>query len=262
MTTPDPHLLYWILGFTLLGAVLSLAAGGAYLLLPPHWREKTVAHLISLATGTLLAVAFIDLLPEAVEHSKDGHPERVFGTVLAGIFVFFLLEKTLIWRHAHQVDSHGHAHPNGLRTAGALVMVGDTFHNFLDGILLTATFIADPALGMVTGLAIVAHEIPQEVGDFAIMLEGGYSRWQTFGLNAIASLAMVVGALLAWWQLPLLEGHLAYVLAFTAASFIYIAIADLIPSLHRGVTARETFAQVFWIGVGVALVSMIQHQHG
>jgi zinc and cadmium transporter len=263
MPAPDSHLLLWILGFTLVGAFLSTAAGGAYLLMPSHWREKTVAHLISLATGTLLAVAFMDLLPEALEHAGDAAGHQIFATVLAGILVFFVLEKTLIWRHAHQVDSHGHAHHHhGMRNAGALVMVGDTFHNFLDGVLLTATFVADPALGVVTGMAIIAHEIPQEVGDFAIMLEGGYSRWQTFGLNAVSSLAMVGGALLAWWQLPLLTGHLGYVLAFTAASFIYIAIADLIPSLHQGVTPRETFAQIFWMATGVLFVMAVHHFEG
>ena len=265
MPAPDSHLLLWILGFTLVGAFLSMAAGGAYLLMPSHWREKTVAHLISLATGTLLAVAFMDLLPEALEHAGDADGHEIFTIVLAGILVFFVLEKTLIWRHAHQVDSHGHAHHHhhhGLRNAGALVMVGDTFHNFLDGVLLTATFVADPALGVVTGMAIIAHEIPQEVGDFAIMLESGYTRWQTFGLNAVSSLAMVGGALLAWWQLPLLTDHLSYVLAFTAASFIYIAIADLIPSLHQGVTPRETFAQIFWMATGVLFVMAVHHFEG
>ncbi len=262
MATPDPSLLIPIIAFTLLGAVLSMAAGAIYLLLPEDWRRKTVAHLISLATGTLLSVAFMELLPEAVAHARIGERHLVFATVLGGILLFFVLEKALIWRHAHGVDSHGHVHHHhGLRHAGPLVMVGDTFHNFLDGVLLTAAFVADPKLGVVTGIAIIAHEIPQEVGDFAIMLESGFSRWQTFALNAISSLAMVLGALLAWWQLPLLQEHLAFTLAFTAASFLYISIADLIPSLHRGVTLKETLAQVFWIGVGLLLVTTLQHTH-
>ena len=264
MAPPDPQLLYTILGFTLAGAVLSTGAGALYLLLPRQWREQSVAHLISLATGTLLAVSLMDLLPEALEIvGRDGAHE-VFGTTLIGILVFFMLEKALIWRHVHGVDSHGHVHAHGhhgMRNAGPLVMVGDTFHNFLDGVLLTATFIADPALGAVTGAAIIAHEIPQEVGDFAIMLESGMSRWKTFALNAVSSLAMVLGALLAWWELPLLQGHLAHILAFTAASFLYIAAADLIPSLHRGVTLRESLLQIFWIALGVTLVIVVHHQH-
>ena len=263
MPAPDSNLLIWIVGFTLLGAVLSMAAGAVYLLLPEQWRQKTVAHLISLATGTLLTVAFLDLLPEAIAHAKLGQRSEIFATVLGGILLFFLLEKALIWRHAHGVDSHGHVHPHGhahgLRNAGPLVMIGDTFHNFLDGILLTATFVADPSLGVVTAVAIIAHEIPQEVGDFAIMLASGFSRLKTFLLNAVSSLAMVAGALLAWWRIDLLHDHLSFILAFTASSFLYIAIADLIPSLHRGVTARETAAQLFWIGLGVLMVVSLPH---
>lgn len=261
MASPDPNLLVSIIAFTLLGAALSLAAGAVYLLLPEHWRRQTVAHLISLATGTLLSVAFMELLPEAIAQARVGERHLVFASVLGGILLFFVLEKALIWRHAHGVDSHGHVHHHGLRYAGPLVMVGDTFHNFLDGVLLTAAFVADPKLGVATGIAIIAHEIPQEVGDFAIMLESGFSRWQTFALNGISSLAMVVGALLAWWQFDLLQKHLAFALAFTAASFLYISIADLIPSLHRGVTLQETAAQIFWIAVGVLLMLTLQHSH-
>ena len=265
MQAPDPQLLYYILGFTLLGAVLSTLAGGLYLLLPQRWRERSVAHLISLATGTLLAVAFMDLLPEALKLAGHESTEEILGITLLGVLVFFVLEKALIWRHVHGVDQHGHVHHghhhHGIKNAGPLVMVGDTFHNFLDGVLLTAAFVADPALGVATGIAIVTHEIPQEVGDFAIMLESGFSRLKTFVLNGISSLAMVLGALLAWWELPLLQGHLGHVLAFTAASFLYIAIADLIPSLHRGVKLHETLMQMFWIGLGVLLVVLVHHQH-
>ncbi len=256
MGPPPPHTLTLIIAVTLVGGILSMAAGSFYLLLPEAWRRKTVAHLISLATGTLLAVSFIDLLPEAMERAGPAGAHLILTTVLCGVLVFFVLEKGLIWHHAHGVDPHGHAHA-GVTRAGSLVMVGDTFHNFLDGILLTATFVADHRLGLATAAAIIAHEIPQEVGNFAIMLEGGFTRLQTFLLNGIVSLAMIAGALIAWWYLDLLEAHLAQVIAFTAASFIYISIADLIPSLHRGVTLRETLAQLFWIGLGVLLVVLV-----
>lgn len=259
MSNPDPGLLIWILGFAALGSLLSLAAGAGYLLLPTRLREHTVAHLISFATGTLLGVTFMDLLPEALEAQAQNGPEGVMTTVLAGIFLFFVLEKALIWRHAHHVDGHGHA-MHHLKPVGPLVFVGDTFHNFLDGILLTAVFVSDFELGVLAGLAMITHEIPQELGDFAIMLDSGFSRARTFLWNGVSSLAMIVGALLAWWQLPLIERYLAHVIAFTAASFIYIAVADLIPSLHRGVKLRETVAQVSLIVAGIALIGLL-HDH-
>lgn len=259
MPAPDPTLLYWILGFTVLGSVLSLAAGAGYLLLPARLREHTVAHLISYATGTMLGAAFMNLLPEALHLGRDSGVDGVMTTVLVGIFVFFVLEKGLIWRHAHHVDGHGHA-MHAEHTAGPLVLLGDTFHNFLDGVLLTAVFVSDFELGVVTGLAMVTHEIPQELGDFAIMLRSGFSRLRTFVWNGLASLAMVAGALLAWWQLDALRPWLPHVIAFTAASFIYIAVADLIPSLHRGVTPRETLAQVLLIVAGMLTIGIF-HAH-
>jgi zinc and cadmium transporter len=259
MSVPDSSLLYWILGFTLLGSVLSLAAGAGYLLLPARLREYTVAHLISFATGTLLGAAFMNLLPEALEQQRSDGVDGVMITVLAGIFVFFMLEKALIWRHGHHVDGHGHA-LRGVHAAGPLVLLGDTFHNFLDGVLLTAVFVSDFELGVITGLAMLTHEIPQELGDFAIMLQSGFSRLRTFVWNGVASLAMFAGALLAWWQLDALRPWLPQVIAFTAASFIYIAVADLIPSLHRGVKPRETLAQVLLI-VGGMLTIGVFHAH-
>ena len=259
MPAHDPNLLYWILGFAAVGSLLSLAAGAGYLLLPARLREHTVAHLISFATGTLLGVTFMDLLPEALELQQEDGPRNVMTTVLVGIFVFFVLEKALIWRHAHNVDGHGHA-MHHVKAAGPLVLVGDTFHNFLDGVLLTAVFFTDFDLGVVAGLAMILHEIPQELGDFAIMLDSGYSRMRTFVWNGISSIAMVIGALLAWWWLDLIERYLANVIAFTAASFIYIAVADLIPSLHRGVKLHETLAQVALIVAGIALIGFV-HSH-
>ena len=250
--------LFWILALSGLACVLSLAGGAAYLLMPTTWRSRTLSHLISFATGTLLGVTFLELLPHALDHPNAGSAERVMGTVLLGILVFFILEKALIWRHAHHEEGahadhvHHHHHQHG-RHAGALIMVGDAFHNFLDGVLLTAVVVSDIRLGILTGLAMIAHEIPQELGDFAIMIESGFTRLMTFALNALASLAMVVGALLAWWRVDELQAYMPYVLAFTSASFIYIAVADLIPALHRGIRIRESFAQLLLIAGGISL---------
>jgi zinc and cadmium transporter len=256
----DPSVLWWILSLCTLGCVLSLAAGAGYLLLPEHWRSGTLSHLISFATGTLLGVTFLELLPHALELRQDAGVQQVMTTVLIGILVFFMLEKALIWRHAHHSDAedpHEHARhaPRGGRNkAGALIMVGDTFHNFLDGVLLTAVFVSDLQLGIVTGVAMIAHEIPQELGDFAIMIDSGFSRLLTFTLNAVSSLAMIAGALLAWWQVDSIERYLAYVLAFTGSSFIYIAVADLIPALHHGIKLRESLGQGMLIAGGVLFV--------
>lgn len=253
--------LAWILFYAFLGSVFSVVAAGGYLLLPARWRERTLSLLISFATGILLGVAFLHLLPEALEAHKGEPPDAILATVLAGIFVFFMLEKALIWRHAHDHGrEHAHAHTHHHHTdrshAGALIMVGDTFHNFLDGVLLTAAFATKFELGMVTGLAIVAHEVPQELGDFAILIGSGYSRAKAFALNLLSSMAMFVGALLAWWSLEALAPLLPFVIAFTAASFIYIAVADLIPTLHRGVRIKETLGQLALIGVGVAVIAI------
>jgi len=261
---PELSTLTWILMLCGLACVLSLAAGAGYLLLPRIWRTRTLSHMISFATGTLLGVTFLELLPHALEHPRSGGPESVMGTVLLGILVFFVLEKALIWRHAHhdhgnsETGHPGHHHhgEHGKGHAGALIMIGDTFHNFLDGVLLTAVFVSDVRLGILTGLAMIAHEIPQELGDFAIMIESGFSRSLTFALNGLTSLAMIVGALLAWWRIAEIQAFLPYILAFTSASFLYIAVADLIPALHRGIKLRESLAQLVLIAAGISLAML------
>lgn len=253
--------LYWIIAFSLLGSILSIAAAAAYLLLPKRLRTLTLASLVSFATGVLLGAAFLHLLPSALEQGEVLSSDGVMMTVLFGIFVFFVLEKALIWRHTHHHENHSHSHfdapdcDRGATSAGSLIVVGDTFHNFLDGILLTAAFVSDIKLGIATGIALIAHEIPQELGDFAILINGGMSRFKAFVLNGVSSLAMVIGAVLAWIFISRVEAALPYILAFTASSFIYIAVADLIPSLHRGVRLRETLQQLLLIGAGILLVS-------
>jgi zinc and cadmium transporter len=193
----------WIIAFSVLGGVLSAAAGGVFLLFGDERRTSLLPHLISLATGTLLGAAFLGLLPEALGSVARDGAQWVTLSVLAGLVFFFLLEKMVIWRHCHEEHCEGHTdNPNpGADTrvaVGTLILVGDAIHNFIDGVLIAAAFLSDVRLGVVTSLAIAAHEIPQEVGDLAILLHSGYSRRRAFTYNLAISFTTVAGALCAW----------------------------------------------------------------
>jgi zinc and cadmium transporter len=253
------HLLAWILGFSVLGSLLSVAAAAVYLLLPQRVRERSLNYLISFATGMLLGAGFLHLLPEALQVAA-AQTERLMATVLVAILTFFLLEKGLIWRHHHHTGEANHRDgrvAHGTRPAGALILVGDSFHNFLDGALITAAFVADFRLGVVTALAVIAHEIPQELGDFAILLHSGYTRARAFTLNLLTSLAMVVGVGVAWVALDFVAELIPYLLAFTAASFIYVAVSDLMPSLNRTTQIGDTIVQLALIGCGLAFNAFV-----
>ncbi|RYU61971.1 ZIP family metal transporter [Methylolobus aquaticus] len=251
-------MLIWIVAFTLLGGVLSVAAASMLLLIPHHRHPDIVPHGVSFALGALLTVALLDLLPDAVE--KVG-PERVgglFATVLAGLMGFFLLEKLLIWRHCHASECHVHSEAHFHQPAGTLIVLGDGIHNLVDGVLIGAAFLVDIQLGVVTSLAVAAHEIPQEVGDFAILLQSGYPPARAFMYNLLSSLGAVVGGVLAYLGLESMHDSLPYFLAIAASSFIYVAVADLIPSLHRKTRGIETVQQIVFIAAGVALILTAQ----
>ena len=241
----------WVLLFSLFGSVLSVAAAGTYLLLPAHIRDKSLTYLISFAIGMLLGAGFLHLLPEALAQRGD-NIKGLMATALLAILVFFLLEKALIWRHHHHGE-HGHGGDTHETPAGTLILIGDSFHNFLDGVLIAAAFMADFRLGVVTALAIIAHEIPQELGDFAILLHSGYTRRRAFLFNLLTSLSMIAGAALAWFTLATVSGFVPYLLAFTASSFIYVAVSDLMPTLNRQVGLKDTLVQVLLIGAGLGL---------
>lgn len=251
-------LLIWILLFCLLGGALSVVAAGVFLLLPEKLRNRLLPHSVSFAIGALLGAAFLGLLPHALQGAGDRDVHTVTGAVLLGLFGFFLLEKLVLWRHCHHEhcevhapeDGHGHRHV----AAGTLILIGDGLHNFIDGILIGAAFLTDIHLGIVTSLAVAAHEIPQEVGDFAVLLHSGYSTKKAFAFNLLSSLTTIIGGVLAWYGLRGLESILPYVLAVAASSFIYIAVADLIPGLHKRVEFSSTLKQVLLIGAGVALI--------
>jgi zinc and cadmium transporter len=267
------NLLLLIVIFTAIGGVLSVIAAAVFLLLPDEQRNRVVPHGISFAIGALLSVAFWGLIPEAFGHIQPGQFQTLSGTILAGILGFFVLEKLLIWRHchvetceAHGDEVHGSNHDDGLenlaahhhhgfdKSAGTLIILGDSIHNFVDGVLIAAAFLTDVKLGIVTSLAVAAHEIPQEVGDFAILLHSGYSKSKALVYNILASLTTVVGGVLAYYSLGGLHDSLPYFLALAASSFIYIAVADLIPSLHKKTDIKTSLQQIALIAAGVLLI--------
>lgn len=251
-------LLTWILLFCLLGGVLSVLAAAVFLLLPAALRNRLLPHSVSFAIGALLGAALLGLLPHALEGVDGGDFHAITGALLLGLFGFFLLEKLVLWRHCHHEHCEVHtpeddgAHQHA--AAGTLILIGDGLHNFIDGILIGAAFLTDIHLGIVTSLAVAAHEIPQEVGDFAVLLHSGFSTGKALLFNVIASLATVVGGILAYYSLRDLAPVLPYVLAVAASSFIYVAVADLIPGLHKRVEFSATVKQVLLIGAGVVLI--------
>ncbi len=243
----------WVILASLLGGILSVIAAALFAL---NARAQYLGGLVSYAIGALLGAVFLDILPEAIRLTPN--VAAVSGTVLLGILIFFTLEKVLIWRHCHHEhcevhEPHEHdAHDHG--RSGKMVIVGDTFHNFVDGIIIAAAFLTDVHVGIVTALAIIAHEIPQEVGDFAVLLNSGYTKLRAFQLNLISSFATLVGAVLAYFTLQNMQAWTPYLLALAAASMIYVAVADLIPGLHKRTQLRDTVQQVVLIMLGVATV--------
>ncbi|MGH8766278.1 MAG: ZIP family metal transporter [Burkholderiales bacterium] len=240
--------LSWIVVASLAGGILSVGAAAFALFLRAAW----LSTLVSFAIGALLGAAFLEVIPHAFEH---GEPHKVAASILGGILVFFLMEKLLLWRHSHDHEvPHDHAHDHG--RSGALIVVGDTIHNFLDGILIAAAFMQDTQLGIVTAMAIVAHEIPQEVGDFVILLNSGYSRTKAFVLNMLSSCATLVGGALGYYALKVIEGWTPVLLGFVAASMIYVAVADLIPGLHRRTSLSATVSQTILIALGIGTIAL------
>lgn len=265
-------ILVLIVIFTAIGGVLSVMAAGVFLLLPEAQRQQVLPHGISFAIGALLTGAFCGLIPHAFEAVAADEIEHLSATILAGILLFFMLEKLLVWRHchshacaAHGEDSHDHHNHNNhatnnhsRRVAGMFIILGDSIHNFVDGVLIGAAFLTDPQLGMVTSLAVAAHEIPQEVGDFAILLHSGYTRGKALFYNVLASLTTVIGGVLAYFSLGDLHHILPYFLTLAASSFIYIAVADLIPSLHQKTDIKTSLQQIGFILAGVVLILVMQ----
>lgn len=253
MNLPLPLL---IILFSLIGGVFSLV-GGFFLLWKSEFTQRIIIHLVTFAAGTLLGVAFLDLLPESFE-AFSGEPAALLPWVLAGIVAFYLIEAILIRLHIHDETPDNHEEPNPLARRAALpwlITVGDGLHNFVDGLAITAAFLVSVPTGIVTALAVAAHEIPQEVSDFSVLIHGGLSRRRVAWLNVGAALMTTVGAVLAYLFRDVLEPYLAYILALTAGIFIYIAASDLIPEIQAHHHRRDKPAHTILILVLAVLLA-------
>lgn len=255
--------LLWILAATVAGGVLSVLAAAALAL---NARASWVPILVSYAVGALLGAVFLEILPAAFQLATN--IEGMAATILAGILLFFVLEKLVLWRHCHVEQCEAHDPPVATHhdhgRSGLMIMIGDTFHNFVDGILIAAAFLANHELGLITAIAIIAHEVPQEVGDFLILLHSGYKKATAVLFNLLSSAAMVVGGLLGYFALQSLQAWVPYLLGLAAASMLYVSVADLIPGLHRRPELQATLQQVVLIVLGVLtiwLVGELTHSH-
>jgi zinc and cadmium transporter len=272
-------LLIWIILFTAVGGIASAAFAGVYLLLPETTGQRLLPHFISYATGALLGAALLALLPEAMEGAGPAGAHGIGLAMVAGLGIFFVIEKLVLWWHTHangnghshqhghtHGDAHGHSHgdhhghshghDHGRDAAsGVLVIIGDSVHNALDGVLIAAAFLTSFPLGLVTTFAVAAHEIPHRVGDFAILVHSGMSRGRALVMNMATGLTSIGGGVAAYIGLQRTVGVLPYALALAAAGFLYIAVAGLIPGLQRRADPRTSLAQVVLMGLGVATIA-------
>ncbi len=265
-------LLLWIILCAAVGGIASAAFAVAFLWVSEERAARLLPHFVSFATGALLGAALLALLPEAMEGAGPAGAHDIGLALVLGLGIFFVIEKLVLWWHAHSQDeevgesheTHHHDQPGHARhrhehmrerASGILVLVGDSVHNALDGVLIAAAFLSSVSLGLVTTLAVAAHEIPHRVGDFAILVHAGLSRARALLLNLATGIASVIGAILAFFGLRQAMGLLPYALAFAAAGFLYIAVAGLIPGLHRRADPRTSATQVILIGAGIAVIA-------
>lgn len=249
----------YILIFTFIGSIVALT-GGFVLLIKEKLALKVSHFLASFAAGTLLGAAFFDLLPEAA-HEAEALGIDVFLWTLIGIVIFFLLERFIHWFHHHE-DFHDKSES---KSTVPLIIIGDTVHNFIDGVVIAATFIVNPAVGVVTALAVFAHELPQEIGDFGLLLHKGISRRNIIFINIASAAVAFLGAIITYILGDIIEASIPVFVAITAGFFIYIATSDLIPEIHhekrKGFAAIETALLVLGILVVWISISLIGHEN-
>lgn len=234
-----------IVFFTLLGSLFSVGIAGLMLLFKKERLSFLASRLIPYAIGTLLGAAFIGMIPHALLRISS---TSVLATVLAGIILFFMLEKFAVWRHCHEQPCNVHTR------AGTMILLGDSLHNFVDGVAIAAAFAESLPLGIATSVAVIAHEVPQELGDFVILLESGYSRSRALLFNILSSLAAVLGAVMTYFLLPLIQSMVPYFLSVSAASFLYIALADLVPARRATGGIRSLAWELPLIALGIGTI--------
>lgn len=256
--------LYFIVAATLAGGLLSIGVA-AVLTLPLLGR--VVQGLVSLSAGVLLGTSLLHVLPEAFESKAE--PHDLFLTLLVGLLGFWLLEKAELYRHGHHHEGDGHHHHDHFDQSqagrgGLSILLGDSIHNFCDGIIIAAAFLVDVQLGLVTALAVIAHEIPQEAGDFIVLINAGFTRSKALAYNALSGLASVVGGVVGYFVVGPWESLFPYLLVVASSSFIYVAVADLLPQLQQRLSWRQTLAQVAWLGLGLLMITAAKgliHSH-
>lgn len=238
-----------IIVFCLLGSICSVGLAGMVLLFKGKRGILFTSYLIPYAIGTLLGAAFFGMIPQALLRLPT---QSVSGSVLTGIVLFFILEKLALWRHCHEQPCDVHTR------AGTLILAGDSLHNFVDGVAIAAAFAGSVSLGIAASVAVIAHEVPQEVGDFAILLESGYTRCRALWFNGLSSLATLPGAILTYYLLPIVYWLVPYLLSLSAASFIYIALADLVPG-RRSTSGLKSFVlELLLIALGVGTIYFLR----
>jgi len=234
-----------IVSFTLLGSICSVGLAGLLLILKGKRLRFVTGSLVPYAIGTLLGAAFLGMIPHAMLRLAG---TSVLLTVLSGIILFYVLEKLALWRHCHEQPCDVHTR------AGTMILIGDSLHNFVDGVAIAAAFTEAVPLGIATSVAVIAHEVPQEVGDFAILLESGYSRPRAFLFNMLSSLTALLGAITTYFLLPVIQPLVPYLLSVSAASFIYIALADLVPGRRVTGGTRSLAWELPLIALGVGTI--------
>ena len=242
-------LLIWIIIFSILGSIGVIITVSIFLSLKEKTQRILIPSLISYATGTLLASALLGMIPEAISYID---PFLALLFVLCGLMLFFILEKLVVWRHCHNKNCDVH------EAAGPILLIGDAFHNFIDGIVIAASFLISFPMGIAISLAVIAHEIPQEVGDFAILLESGYTKRKALTLNLLSSISTIPAAIIGYFLLDFLSSLIPFFIAISAASFIYIALTDLSPELqHQKVGLRASIRQICLIFIGILTIFLI-----
>jgi zinc and cadmium transporter len=237
-----------ILGASVVGGLLAVLLASTVLAPRAPRVERALPRLVSFSTGTLLGAALLGMVP----HAAAALPVRTLSSViLGGLIAFFVLEKLLVWRHCHRAECDVHA------STGPLLLIGDAFHNFVDGVVLAGAFLHSTSLGVAAAAATIAHEIPQEVGEFMVYVRIGYSRRNALALNAATSLTTVVGGLLGYFFLPAMHGAGPYLLAFAAAGFLYVALADLVPAQREASSLRATLLDVLLVAAGIGVIAAV-----